>query len=70
MEKYLQIVAASPLLRGIAQTELKTLLQSLSVQLKVYPKNSFIWQAGDQVHVAGVVVAGSVHILQIGRAHV
>lgn len=64
MEKYLQIVAASPLMRGIAQTELKTFLQSLGVQKKVYPKNSFIWQAGEQVHLVGVVVAGSVHILR------
>lgn len=64
MEKYLQIVGASPLLRGIAQTELKALLQSLGVQMKVYPKNSFIWQVGEQVHLAGVVVAGSVHILR------
>ena len=64
MEKYLQSVGASPLLRGIAQTELKALLQSLGVQMKVYPKNSFIWQVGEQVLLAGVVVAGSVHILR------
>lgn len=64
MDKYLQIIASSSLFRGIAKTEIAAVLQNLDAQLRVYPRNSFIWQLGEQVMTAGFVVAGSVHILR------
>ena len=63
MDKYLQIIASASLFRGIAKTEIAAVLQNLDAQLRVYPRNSFIWQLGEQVTTAGFVVAGSVHIL-------
>ena len=64
MDKYLQIIASASLFRGIAKTEIAAVLQNLDAQLRVYPRNSFIWQLGEQVTTAGFVVAGSVHILR------
>lgn len=60
MDKYLQIIASASLFRGIAKTEIAAVLQNLDAQLRVYPRNSFIWQLGEQVTTAGFVVAGSV----------
>lgn len=64
MDKYLQIIASASLFRSIAKTEIAAVLQNLDAQLRVYPRNSFIWQLGEQVTTAGFVVAGSVHILR------
>ena len=64
MDKYLQIIASASLFRGIAKTEIAAVLQNLDAQLRVYPRNSFIWQLGEQVTTAGFVVAGSVDILR------
>ena len=60
----MQIIASASLFRGIAKTEIAAVLQNLDAQLRVYPRNSFIWQLGEQVTTAGFVVAGSVHILR------
>ena len=49
MDKYLQIIASASLFRGIAKTEIAAVLQNLDAQLRVYPRNSFIWQLGEQV---------------------
>lgn len=46
MDKYLQIIASASLFRGIAKTEIAAVLQNLDAQLRVYPRNSFIWQLG------------------------
>ncbi|MCD8360557.1 MAG: cyclic nucleotide-binding domain-containing protein [Acidaminococcaceae bacterium] len=64
MDKYLQIIASSSLFHGIAKTELAAVLKHLDVQMKVYPRNGFIWRLGERVTTAGFVVAGSVHILR------
>ena len=52
MDKYLQIIASASLFRGIAKTEIAAVLQNLDAQLRVYPRNSFIWQLGEQVTAA------------------
>lgn len=62
MDKYLRVIAAAPLLRGIAQAEIAAVLRQLQAQVKIYSKNSCIWHRGEQVGVVGLVVAGSVHI--------
>ena len=49
MDKYLQIIASASLFRSIAKTEIAAVLQNLDAQLRVYPRNSFIWQLGEQV---------------------
>ena len=57
MDKYLQIIASASLFRGIAKTEIAAVLQNLDAQLRVYPRNSFIWQLGEQVTTAGLLGA-------------
>ena len=70
MDKYLQIIASASLFRGIAKTEIAAVLQNLDAQLRVYPRNSFIWQLGEQVHILREDYWGRQNILaQLGCGH-
>lgn len=64
MEKYLEILKPCPLFAGIDECELQTLLGCLSAIERSYEKNDFIFMADDIVTVIGVVLSGSVHIIQ------
>ena len=64
MEKYLEIIKQCPLFAGIEEVDLKALLDCLTAVRRAYKKNEFIFFAGDSVQSVGVVLSGSVHVLQ------
>lgn len=52
------------LFASIAENEIPQLLQCLSAKEKTYPKNTYLYHAGEQVHSIGIVLTGQIHILQ------
>lgn len=63
-QKYLSIILKSPLFRGIAEKEVAPLLAQLQVRLKKYQKGEFLFYAGDPMSYVGLVLDGTVHIIQ------
>ena len=64
MEKHFEIVKQCFLFDGIADSDLKGLLGCLSAVRRSYKKNELVFSAGDAVSSVGVVLSGSVHVLQ------
>lgn len=64
MEKYLDPLKNCPLFAEINGSELQTLLGCLSAVKKHYKKNEFIFMANDAATAVGIVLSGSVRILQ------
>ena len=58
------VLKKSPLFYNIAEKDLEIMLNCLSVQEKTYPKNTFIFNDGDNVSTVGIVLRGSVHIIK------
>jgi CRP-like cAMP-binding protein len=53
-----------PLFEGIDRDDLPNLLDCLSARKKRYEKNSFVFMADEPPRFTGVVLSGSVHIIQ------
>lgn len=64
MYRYLELIDAAPFFEGISKEDVADVLSGMDAQLKIYPKNSFVWRVGEQVQSAGFVVDGFVHILR------
>jgi len=64
MEKYLDIIGQCRLFSDIEPSNLKALLHCLAATRQEYPKNDFVFSAGDAVRHVGVVLSGRVHVLQ------
>ena len=64
MENYFEIVKQCPLFVGIEAHHLSALLYCLLAVEKTIAQNEFVFTAGDPVRSVGVVLSGSVHILQ------
>ncbi len=60
----LQALAASPLAKGIEETELAKLFASSRVQLRHYGRGEMLFHAGDAPERLYVLVKGRVHVLQ------
>ena len=61
---YLNIIKACPLFAGITEADLTALLGCLGSAVKSYAKDTFIFTAGERAGPMGLVLAGSVHIVQ------
>jgi cAMP-binding proteins - catabolite gene activator and regulatory subunit of cAMP-dependent protein kinases len=64
MEKYFEIIKQCLLFAGIEDSNLRALLDCLAATPHSYKKNEFVFSSGDAVHFVGVVLSGSVHVLQ------
>ena len=64
MDQKIRVLKNSALLRGLDETEIEGLLQSLGGRVRSYDKGNFVIYAGDEVHFLGIVLYGSVHIMQ------
>lgn len=64
MEKYFDVIKKCPLFAGIEDADLLTLLDCLNAKQRNYKKNKFVFSVGDNIQYVGVVLSGSVHILQ------
>lgn len=64
MEKYFDIVKKCSLFYEIEDSEIKALLNCLSATELSFSKNDFIFFSGEKAKSVGIVLTGSVHILQ------
>ena len=64
MEQYLSLIKTSPLFRGVDEADVLPLLNHLKVRKKAYQKGEFLFYSGDAVSYIGLVLEGSVHIIQ------
>ena len=64
MENYAAILKHSPLFEGIEDVELKPLLQCLMPSRRTIGKNEYVFLAGGSLQSVGIVLSGSVHVLQ------
>lgn len=60
----LKILAHCPLFKEINEADLNALLHCFSAVQKQYKKNQIIFMADDLVDTVGIVLAGSVHVVQ------
>lgn len=64
MQHHLQTLLACPLFADIAPEELTAMLACLSVHERTYPRHSTLYHAGTEAFQIGVVLTGSVDIVQ------
>ena len=64
MEEYFDILSQCPLLAGISQEELKSLLSCLDGKIIQTPKGSPVFLEGEPAAFVGVVLSGKVQILR------
>ena len=64
MEKYISILKYSTLFWGIEEQDLQHMIHCLSGYVTSFGKEEVIYQSGDIVHSVGVVLSGSIAIVQ------
>ena len=64
MKNYFSVLSASPLFSGISEAEVTAMLACLRAETKAFPKDAFLLRAGDTAGAIGLVLAGSVLIVQ------
>ena len=64
MEKYFEIIQKCMLFAEIEVSNMRPLLNCLTAAQHSYKKNEFVFSAGDSARSVGIVLSGSVHILQ------
>ena len=64
MEKYLPILRVSPFFKGLSDSEILSVLHCVNAATISKKRNSYILRAGDSTEVMGLVVSGSVLVIQ------
>ncbi len=64
MKDFLSILRASPLFSGISESELAAMLSCLEPRKEDFPREAFVLRAGDTAESIGIVLCGSVLIIQ------
>lgn len=64
MKEYPQIIRSSTLFSGISEEELTAMLSCLETREERFPKDTFLLRAGDTAESVGLVLSGSVLIVQ------
>ncbi len=64
MKDFLSILRSSQLFSGISENELTSMLSCLDTRKEDFPKKAFVLRAGDTVSSIGIVLSGSVLIIQ------
>lgn len=64
MKEFLPVLRSSVLLSGISEEDLISMLACLDVKTKSYPKDAFLFRAGDTAESIGLVLSGTVLIIQ------
>ena len=64
MKDFLPILRSSQLFSGISESELAAMLSCLRAEKKDFPKEAFLLRAGDTADSIGLVLAGTVLIIQ------
>ena len=64
MKEFFPVLHTAALFSGISDDELSTMLSCLGARIGTFPKGSRLLRAGDAVEEVGLVLAGSVLIVQ------
>ena len=64
MKDFLSVLQSSKLFSGVSENELTAMLSCLDTKKEDFPKDAFILQAGDTLDSIGIVLTGSVLIIQ------
>ena len=64
MKEFLPVIRSSQLFSGIAEEELVPMLSCLDARQEVFPKDAFLLRTGDTVGSVGIVLSGSIMIIQ------
>lgn len=64
MKEFLPVLRSSVLLSGISEEELISMLACLDVKTNSYPKDAFLFRAGDTADSIGLVLSGTILIIQ------
>lgn len=64
MKDFLPVIRSSQLFSGISEYELTAMLACLKAEKKDFPKEAFVLRAGDTADSIGLVLAGTVLIIQ------
>ena len=64
MEKYLPILKSSPFFKGLSDGEILSVLHCVNAATISKKRNSYVFRAGDSTEVMGLVVSGSVLVIQ------
>ncbi len=64
MKDFFPVIRSSPLFSGISGEEFAAMLSCLQAETKEFPKDAFVLRAGDTAESIGLVLTGSVLVLQ------
>lgn len=64
IHQYYPLLQQTSLFEGMADTELESVLYTLNPILRQYNRQDFLFHAGDPAHYLGIVLEGSVTVLQ------
>ena len=64
MKDFLPVLRSAPLFSGISEDELTAMLSCLKAEKKDFPKDAFVLRAGDTADAIGLVLSGTVLIVQ------
>ena len=64
MQEFFSIIRSSPLFSGISESELAAMLTCLDAKQENFPKDAFLLRAGDTAESIGLVLSGSVLVVQ------
>lgn len=64
MHDFLSVIRSSPLFSGISEQELTAMLSCLDTRKESFPKDTFLLHVGDTTESIGLVLSGSVLIIQ------
>lgn len=64
MKEFLPVIRSSQLFSGIAEEELEPMLSCLEARREAFPKDAFLLRVGDTAESVGIVLSGSIIIIQ------
>ena len=64
MKNFLSVIRSSQLFSGVSENELTAMLSCLDTREEDFPKDAFILRAGDTAESIGLVLSGSVLVIQ------
>lgn len=64
MKEFLPVIRSSSLFSGITETELAAMLSCLETREECFPKDTFLLRTGDTAESIGLVLSGSVLVVQ------
>ena len=64
MKEFLSVIRSSQLFSGVSEDELTAMLSCLKAESRNFPKDAFLLRAGDTAESIGLVLSGSVLVIQ------